>query len=435
MDEAATEHRLTLHGSEDPSVLKQRLLDAVEDERIVEIELVDIEWKTIGDAGDHLLTDEIRQVLSRQTLEKIVLRGEQHGRLPLDLLPVMAICLHQVRCTPFCGIQFDHKRLKELSLTSMTLNGEIFPSLVKLLSHRETVLEKLDLSDSRFMRPGFELQMAFQFNQSLKWLSLSECNLQDSELRCILTGLRSHNSISCLDISFNKCGLESQAIPYLRRMLQNTHTLTSLNVGFCAFGSGRQVNLSTIFHCLSNPYVSPKSLKILQIGGNNLRDKNMYDVATMLVQNGCLEQLDLSSNRFTDEGIQLLAENLGRMKRLRVLDLEGNDLSVKGVRHLRDNICSNKTIVAIEIDEALSNTQDGRCLALHLDLNWGGQRILVEKQQHASFPLSLLPSILARANNWDKDKESFEREPSSADVILHFVKKGPLFSHVTSAHQ
>ena len=438
MDIENAENRLVLHGSEDHKLLRKRLWDAVKHENIQEIELVDMHWTTLDESGNNTADEgqhhpqrdnsptspnDLHRVFERRLFDKVILRGEQR---PISLdFPVRAISLQQVHFDPTSRIQFGVQYLKELSCVSMSLDQDLIASLSQIFAHNDTVLEKLDLSDSRILNDGpQELELALQQNQSMKWMSLSECNLQDEPLTCILRGLRVHPSMEHLDISFNKCALDGEAIPQLGLILESTQTLNSLNMGFCAFGSGRQVNLSHIFRCLSNPSEAPESLKVLQLGGNNLHDDSMNDIVTMLMRNNHLEHLDLSSNRFTDQAILLLAENLAGMKAVRVLELEENEFSKEGVRHLRNNIESNGFIEAIEIDEELSNTPEGRRLNLHLDLNWGRQRILSEEK---SVPLSLWPLILARANNFDENNAGFERVPSSADIILHFLKKSPMF--------
>ncbi|KAL3909744.1 MAG: hypothetical protein SGILL_007965, partial [Bacillariaceae sp.] len=390
------------------------------------LELVDMEWgqdedrdddDDYGDDGERTAINDHNRVsnngdgkLSDTDIRKILKRRQ------FDMVVHFSTIRH---------IEFNHQCLKELSVISMSIDEQFIESLAALLVNENSTLEKLDLSDSRIMHGGPEvLGRSLRSNRSLLWLSLSECNLQDGDLNSVVRGLQSHSSIAHLDVSFNKYGPESVAVPQLAQLIIDSPTLITLNVGFCAFGSGRQVDLRPIFNRLCE---NPTSITTLQIGGNNLRDDSMADIVAMLAHNEKLEQLDLSHNRFSNDAIETLARNLGRMGSLRVLHLDENDIDKDGVQHLVDYIPSNQGVHAIGIDEKFAATQAGRHLALHLDLNWGGQRILVEE---SSIPSSLWPQILARANNWDEDTSSFEREPSAADIIVHFLRKGPLLLHV-----
>ena len=263
----------------------------------------------------------------------------------------------------------------------------------------------------------------FRSNTSLKKVCLSECNLTDEVLVPVISALRNNPSITNLDLSFNKC--QSETIWELARpqtRLITTTRLRNLNLGFIAFGEGRQIDLEPLFRSLIEPQPQPhhqidsnsttttrfkpynnkfftSTLTTLQLGGNSLRDPTMKEITEMLKQNQTLERLDISENRFTNVGVRLLADcfesddenedapattttttttTATTRPGLRFLNLEDNRFDEVGVSMLADAMeFKNCKLESIVIGETLSKTQNGRRLMYHLDLNWSGYKKLL----------------------------------------------------------
>ncbi|KAG7367047.1 leucine rich repeat LRR-containing protein [Nitzschia inconspicua] len=436
-----TNNRLLFEGSESLTNLQKKLETAVDDPNITELEFSDITWDNAAAATtDHnkhensrtLLVEDANRVFTERPFEKIIIRGG-HGQHPRTFQLVRKLCFERLQILPESRLpaMVDTSKLVELSMISMSLSPEIVSSLAEILRSSSAVLQKLDLSDTHLggIEERMDLVSSLRENRSLRSLSFSECNLRGETLSRILSHLFDHPSIVNIDISYNKPELTSSAIIDLSQLIWNTTTLEYANLGFLAFGSGRQVDLSQLFRCLSDENYNPP-LKILEIGGNNLRDEQMLEIVTMLTRNENLQHLDLSNNGFTNDGIQLLSEHLVHIKGIRILDLVENPFDLHGVQMLVDHMDSNTTLIAIKIDEGFSAAPVGRDLGWHLDLNWGGAHKLQSSQV---VPDSLWPLILERTNKKAELASALlEREPSVEDVIFHFVRKCSLLPLLSS---
>ncbi|MGK3741544.1 MAG: hypothetical protein ACI8RD_010081 [Bacillariaceae sp.] len=511
------EDLLTINGFEDEIYRRDRIHDAINDERITRLQINNVNcW----DAELHY--DIERWSCSR--LNEIVIRGGQLSRYSDDLSSrtlsfirdrsgsrssLTKIHLERFWIDPTCKIRYDKTTLKELSLSSLSLSSCLLESLRWHLSSSDThennddnhdnddnqqanddvgscVLEYIDLTNSGLNNASTNDKEAFvamfRSNTSLENICLSECNLTDEVLVPVISSLRHNPSITNLDLSFNKC--QSETIWELARpQTCLTTCLRNLNLGFIAFGAGRQIDLKPLFRSLiesppqhqidisSNIRFKPfksftSTLTTLQLGGNSLRDPTMKDITVMLKQNQTLERLDLSENRFTNVGVRFLADcfeshddenedyahatttTTTARPGLRFLNLEDNRFNEDGVSMLADAMeFKNCKIESIVIGETLSKTPYGRRLMYHLDLNWSGHKKLLMMSQPLpslirrircrtdtadtaadyDYIRPILPLILERANNGPKqsgndDEDYFQRKPCAEDIVYSFLK-------------
>lgn len=279
-------------------------------------------------------------------------------------------------------------------------------------------MKTLDLTESRFLDDGaVVLAQGLGTNQSLKSIYFSDCNLMDESLSQLVRCLHHHPFLEELDISFNKC--RSSGMNSLTELLLNSSTLKKLAMGFQAFGEAKRIELSSFAGTLGS---NNTTLKYLELGGNSLRDDDMMIIVNALCQNQTLETLDLSENRFSNRGIFLMAERMGEIQGLRRITLESNRFDGRAVAELADALTDNMTLEDIEIEKVLTtiNYIAWRKLAYHLDLNWGGRRLLHELHE---VPLSLWPTILERANH--SEKYGLTREVMAPDIVYNFLRVGP----------
>jgi hypothetical protein len=513
------ENLLIINGFEDDIYRRDRIHDAINDERITRLEINNV------NCWDARLHYDIER-WSCSHLNEIVVRGGQLSRYSDGLSSrtlsfiredhsgcwrssLTKINLERFWIDPTCKIRYDKTTLKELSLSSLSLSSCLLESLRWHLSsdtHDNNddnddnhdnqqaiddvgcVLEYIDLTNSGLNNASTSDKEAFvamfRSNTSLKKVCLSECNLTDEVLVPVISALRNNPSITNLDLSFNKC--QSETIWELARPQTRLTTtrLRNLNLGFIAFGEGRQIDLKPLFRSLIEPqphhqidissttttrFFKPhkfftSTLTTLQLGGNSLRDPTMKDITEMLKQNQTLERLDISQNRFTNVGVRLLADcfesddenedapattttttTTTTRPGLRFLNLEDNRLDEDGVSMLADAMeFKNCKLESIVIGETLSKTLNGRRLMYHLDLNWSGHKKLLmmspplpprrrrrrtdtaDTADYDYIP-PILPIVLERANNGPKqsvndDEDYFQRKPRAEDIIYSFLK-------------
>jgi hypothetical protein len=133
-------------------------------------------------------------------------------------------------------------------MVTMSILREFVLFLANMLRNPFVILKKLDLTDSHPVGDRESRHLLFDSlgeNTSLCHLSLSECNLRGESLSRTFTNLSQHPSMTHLYVSFNKP--DCSAIFDLSRLLKRSQALVNLNLGFIAFGSGRQKSTCFLF--------------------------------------------------------------------------------------------------------------------------------------------------------------------------------------------
>ena len=403
---------------------EERLLQALHDETITRLELVDI-------SSGHIIWTHIANLLKKRPFESVhVTRCVGGGGLDDWGDKTKRLTLHQqpIRPTFLLGAG-----LRELSLISTSLSEPVLMSLGAQMEFHPT-LEVLDLTGSRFLGTGVSIlasNLASSTLSSLRTLCVSECNLMDEQVAELVVSLHHHSNLEELDISFNKCrsfGMEALA----QLILTPSSNLTKLSMGFQAFGEAKRIDLSQFCNTLGYNH----TLTDLELGGNSLRDDDFPNLWNALCQNDTLVKLDLSENRFTNQSMAMLVDRLDGLSQLRHLVLEENRfIDEAGLGMLADALLasssssssssSNLVVVAleeVEVNLELMQTNAWRQLSYFMDIHWGtGARRF---QENPCFLLSLWPLVLARANE-PRKHGLLSRVPVAADIIYHLLRGQP----------
>ena len=344
---------------------------------------------------------------------------------------IKTLMLQSVTIPP--SLVLPTKNLQTLSLTSLSLSVDVAASLARQLASTpcSTTLQCLDLSDTLLSANCVAFLARGIYNvRSLKYIYLSDCNLMDDQVAEILFPLHHHPAITELDISFNKC--RSAGMEALVGILNTAPTLSKLTMGFQAFGAAKVLDLTPLIEALAvNTH-----LKELDLGGNSIRDKDFLSLVGALCRNSTLQVLDLSENRITNKGISFLAQRLSHLpESLRLFILEANRFDDTGLDMLSKSFScnskkshrhrSNFSLVDMGLDDEddFLGSEAVRRVTYWLDLNFGG-RCLLQQPQDEEIPISLWPTILARANNLTESGLT-PRQPVAADIIYYFLLQGP----------
>ena len=220
----------------------------------------------------------------------------------------------------------------------------------------------LELSGIQLRKIDFEaLAEGLKVNSTLSGLVLENSKLDDQNLSIIASGLEQAS-----DIPINKLYLRSNqigdaGIDALGPFLQANNTLEKLDLArnsvtshgamaiFSAFHHNRSTKIRTINLSHNSLWVldddmtgvgpflaKNRSLRILNLEGNNLNDESVHAMAAGLKSNehAALERLYLGWNAFGDDGTIALAEMLEMNMSLRVLGLGENQIHNAGARAL-----------------------------------------------------------------------------------------------------
>ena len=92
-----------------------------------------------------------------------------------------------------------------------------------------------------------------------------------------------------------------------------------------------------------------KTLRRLNLRGNDLTPAMAGDVAEMLLENRTLRMVNVGYNKIYDEGTWELAEALSENRSIRGLDLQRNEISDDGAAHVRGLLKSNDAISEVDM--------------------------------------------------------------------------------------
>jgi len=383
----------------------QRLQSAFQDHSLSRLEVEGV----IFDEESNVY---LNQQLANKRLEAIVFRNCQYPRIDY-WAEVQALTLQGSQPNGQIAIG---DQLVELNLTSISLSEDLAASLGRQIGTHVT-LQRLDCSESRFLEDGPRfLAHGLARNQTLEVVNFSECNFMDESLAQLVHALRQNPSLTTLDISFNKC--RSMGVEALAHLVAHNESLRELSMGFQAFGESKRMELQPLFLGLTN-----SKLQRLEIGGNSICDDDMPQLVDMLGQNKSLTSLDLSGNRISDNGIQVLASRLKEIG-LRHLALEENGLGSSSLGHLARSLKSNLSLQDLELDQELISLDHAgiqhawKQITYHLDLNWGGRRIV---QQQSTVSASIWPVLLARSNR--AQEWNLARDVKQQDIAYFILQE------------
>ena len=157
-----------------------------------------------------------------------------------------------------------------------------------------------------------------------------------------------------------------------------------------------RIQLTNYMQPLSRALKQNRSLKLLRLSGNSLRDTSVLE---SLAVNEGLEVLDWCGNKLDERGLLILSQSLSQNRTLRSLNIKSNAFSyLHGL-----DLSTNDTLCH------LSHTCRGpeaKQIAFICNLNAAGRRLL---RLQDPIPLGLWPLVLARCS-------------SKADVLLYFVQ-------------
>ncbi|SHM63369.1 hypothetical protein [Rhizobacter sp. OV335] len=185
-------------------------------------------------------------------------------------------------------------------VTALNLSNCELPkrSLSKICAalHENTTLQELKLNLNRFQGCGEHIGAMLLANKTLKSLGLQgelggyleRKRMGYQSIRLIAQALEKNSSLQALDLSSNDWGFKGAEA--MAKMLKENKTLTELN--------HRRTPLHRGFKTLCKALEANTTLKRLDLSNNNLYNKQLVALGSLLKTNKSLQQLDLSYTRF-----------------------------------------------------------------------------------------------------------------------------------------
>jgi len=312
-------------------------------------------------------------------------------------------------------ISLQHETLTGLSLaynpfTSVGLNHIVEP----LFSHlpQATHLIHLDLTETQLgSKGGLVIAQLLRNNTTLQRLNLTNNAIGTKGMKAIVPELTTNSTLQLLNLSYNNirsrgatflaqalkestsvCNLKSldltgnsighQGMQTLSPILGENRTIESLYVGINNIGPEGAAHLAFAIkrnytlRCLhiNDNKIGPnaasllfdqlrddnRTLKNLNLAGNNIGTQGAGDLTAVLTQNAVLTHIDLSGNRIDSDGVIQLTDALSYNISLVHLNLNNNRIDDRGAQAISEVLSDPKSIIqTISLKDNLAISKDG----------------------------------------------------------------------------
>ncbi|XP_057187774.1 uncharacterized protein si:ch211-196h16.5 [Triplophysa rosa] len=220
-------------------------------------------------------------------------------------------------------------KLEKLRLSSCNIKDEGCVALTSVLRSNSSHLRELDLSRNKNLGDsGVKLLSAGLENPNckLKKLVLWKCNITDEGCAALASALKSNSHLRKLNLTNNNLG--DSGVKLLSDVLENPNCkLEKLVLRGCGVTEGCVA--------LASALISNSHLRDMNLSRNKLGDSGVKLLSAGLENPNCkLEKLKLTSCGVRDEGCVALASALRSNSHLRKLNLSENNLGDSGVKLL-----------------------------------------------------------------------------------------------------
>ena len=209
-------------------------------------------------------------------------------------------------------------------------NNNLQLSVVVQALKENSNLKKLNFSGNKMSRVATDnLVDVIKNNNGLESVHLSGIKLQLSAV-AVLQALKELSSLK--ELHLNGIGLSQRMVGKLAELINNNKCLEIFDIG----NNNLQSSAIVILEALK----TNTNLKKLNLNGNNMSVKVADVLANVIRCSSCLEALHLKGNNL-QSSVGLILESLKRLSTLKLLDLGDNNLSGKVVCELVDVLKNN----------------------------------------------------------------------------------------------
>ena len=248
---------------------------------------------------------------------------------------------------------------------NVSLNSVTGPSVVSLFKEleRNTCLKTIDLSENNITAGehseavGQAIEGMLRVNQSLQALELYDCDLDDTVIGHIATGLTRNTTLQELCISDNRSATSDGWIQMCQIIRNGTTSVEKLDISFNGLQSEGVIALSQML--LHN-----KKINAISIGSISLSDtittEAWIQLFQVLRQHPTLSILDISENNLGREGSVTLGECLHHNKTITVLEAYKCGLTDDVLKAMATNLSrESSSLREIDISDNNSLTSEG----------------------------------------------------------------------------
>ncbi|XP_074854066.1 NACHT, LRR and PYD domains-containing protein 12-like [Carettochelys insculpta] len=220
-------------------------------------------------------------------------------------------------------------KLKILCLTSCKLTAACCEDLSSVLSTSQVLVE-LDLTGNNVRDVGVQFLCKGLSHQNCKLqrLRLNDCKVTDDGCRDLAAVLRTSQSLTELDLSFNHY-LQDEGVKFLcEGLIHPTCKLQSLKLNYCYVTHASCMDLAAVLR-------TSQELIALEVGINELQEAGVKLLCEALKQPNCrLQRLRMASCYLRTACCGALSSALSTSPALREINLQDNSLGDSGVQLL-----------------------------------------------------------------------------------------------------
>ena len=245
---------------------------------------------------------------------------------------------------------------------NVSLNSVTGPSVVSLFKEleRNTCLKTLDLSENKITAGehseavGQAIEGMLRVNQSLQALELYDCDLDDTVIGYIATGLTHNTTLQELCIGDNRSATSDGWVQFFKTIRNGTTSVEKFDISFNGLQSEGVIALSqTLLH--------NKKITAISIGNISLSDTITTEAWIQLFQvlrhHPTLSILDISENNLGREGLLTLGECLHHNKTITVLEAYKCGLTDNVLKAMATNLSCESS--SLDISDNNSLTSEG----------------------------------------------------------------------------
>ncbi|XP_077629512.1 ribonuclease inhibitor [Crocuta crocuta] len=222
----------------------------------------------------------------------------------LETLKLENCGLTSASCKDLCGVVASKASLQELDLGDNKLGDQGIATLCPALLHPSSRLRVLWLWDCDITTAGCrDLCQVLRAKESLKELSLAGNELGDEGARLLCETLL-EPGCQLQSLWVKSCSFTAACCPHFSTMLTQNKHLVELQMSDNKLGDS---GVQELCRGLSQPGAT---LRVLWLGDCDVANSGCNSLASLLVTNHSLRELDLSNNCMDDLGILRLVESL-----------------------------------------------------------------------------------------------------------------------------
>ncbi|GAB1292520.1 NACHT, LRR and PYD domains-containing protein 14 [Apodemus speciosus] len=252
--------------------------------------------------------------------------------------------LNADRCKTLSKALRSNRSLVFLNLSTNNLSNDGVKSLCEVLENPNCPLERLALASCGLTKVGCEvLSSALTKSKRLTHLCLTDNILKDEGIE-LLSYTLTHPQCTLQSLVLRCCYFTSIGSEHLSTALLNNKSLIHLDVGFNQL---KDNGLKLLCHSLQQPNCNLQELELM---GCVLTNNACEDLASVIVNNSNLWNLDLGFNILGDAGLNVLCDALRKPNcHIQRLGLENCGLTPGCCQDLLSLLSNNHSVIQMNL--------------------------------------------------------------------------------------